>query len=103
MIKPIKSNIGLWISSEPSPENLTNCLKFCWLKVTCCICQSSELEREIEQKTRGDKQGASQKSGRGHGPSSPPPIRTATVALSLLCDLRYSTMEKLSWEFFIHC
>jgi len=22
MIKPIKPNIGLWISSEPSPENL---------------------------------------------------------------------------------
>jgi len=24
MIKPIKPNIGLWISSEPSPESLQN-------------------------------------------------------------------------------
>jgi len=29
MIKPIKLNMGLWISSESSPENLTNRLKFC--------------------------------------------------------------------------
>jgi len=28
-------------------------LKFCWLKVICCTCQSNELEREIKQKTRG--------------------------------------------------
>jgi len=28
-------------------------LKFCWLKVICCICQSNELEREIKQKTGG--------------------------------------------------
>jgi len=26
-------------------------LKFCWLKVICCICQSNELEREIKHKT----------------------------------------------------
>jgi len=39
--------------SEPSPESLTNRLKFFWLKVTCCICQSKELEREIKQKTGG--------------------------------------------------
>ena len=40
----------------------SNRLKFCWLKVICCICQSNELEREIKQKT-GGKRGASQKSG----------------------------------------
>jgi len=31
----------------------------------------------------------------GYGPPRPP-FTTATVALSLLCDVRYSTMEKLS-------
>jgi len=30
------------------------------------------------------------------------PLRTATVALSFLCDIRYSKMEKLSWEFIIY-
>jgi len=51
MVKPIEPNIGLLISSETSPESLKNRLKFCWLKVICCICQSNELEREIRQKT----------------------------------------------------
>jgi len=67
MIKPIKPNIGLRISSEPSPESLKNRLKFCGWKLLC-ICQSKELGREIKQKTEGAKQEASQKSGRGHGP-----------------------------------
>jgi len=102
MIKPMKPNIGLWILSEPSTESLTNRLKFCWLKVMCCICQSNELECEIKQKTGGAKQGASQKSWRSHVLPRPP-LRTATVALSLLCDVRYSTMERLSWEFLIYC
>jgi len=39
----------------------SNRLKFCWLKVICCICQSNELEHEIKQKKLGGKQGASQK------------------------------------------
>jgi len=37
--------------------------------------QSSELEREIKQKTGGDKQGASQKSVRAM--AHPAPLRTA--------------------------
>jgi len=32
-------------------------LRFCWLKVICCICQSNELEREIKQKTGGESRG----------------------------------------------
>ena len=31
----------------------SNRLKFCWMKVICCICQSNKLEREIKQKTEG--------------------------------------------------
>jgi len=53
----------------------SNRLKFCWLKVICCIRQSSELEREITQKNAVDKQGASQKSGKAwptHAPLEPP-------------------------------
>jgi len=34
-------------------RNSSNRLKFCWLKVICCICQSNELECEIKQKTGG--------------------------------------------------
>jgi len=53
-------------------------------------------------KNWGAKQGFSPKSGRGHGPPRSP-LRTATVPLSLLCDVRYSTMERLSWEFLSYC
>jgi len=42
MINPIKPNIGLRISSEPWTESSKR-LKFCWLKVICCICQSNEF------------------------------------------------------------
>ena len=48
MINPIKPNIGLWISSEPSPETL-QIVKI--LLADCCICQWNELERQIKHKT----------------------------------------------------
>jgi len=32
----------------------SNRLKFCRLKVICCICQSNEFEREIKQNTGGE-------------------------------------------------
>jgi len=35
----------------------SNRLKFCWLKVICCICQPNELEREIQHKTGGPSRG----------------------------------------------
>jgi len=38
-------------------------LKYCWPKLTYCICQPNELEQENKKKTRGAKQGAKQKSG----------------------------------------
>jgi len=44
----------------------SNGLKFCWLNVICCICQSNEFEREIKHKIGEAKQGLSQKS-EGHG------------------------------------
>jgi len=31
-------------------------LKYCWPKVTYCICQPNELERKIKKKTGGSKQ-----------------------------------------------
>jgi len=38
-------------------------LKFCWLKLICCLCQSNELEREIKHTTGGDKLGPAQNLG----------------------------------------
>jgi len=38
-------------------------LRFCWLKVICCLCQSNENEHEIEHRTGGPKLGTSQKPG----------------------------------------
>jgi len=52
-------------------------------------------------KKLGGQAGVNQKSGRRHG-SPRHRVRTATVALSLLCDVHYSTVEKLSWEFLIY-
>jgi len=48
-----------------------------------------KLSKKLEAK-----QGPAKNLG-GYGPSRPS-LRTATVALSLLCDVRYSTMENLS-------
>jgi len=47
-----------------------NRLKFCWLKVICCICQSNELEREIKHKTGGPSRVQPKICG-GHGPARP--------------------------------
>jgi len=72
----------------------SNRLKFCWLKVICCICQSNELQREIKQKLWGPSKRPTKRLGVAMAHPGPP--RTATVALTLLCDARYSTMEKSS-------
>ena len=52
-------------------------VKYCWPKVICCMGQSSELEREIKQKTGGQAGGAAKYLG-GHGPPGPP-LRIATA------------------------
>jgi len=44
-------------------------VKYCWPKVICCMGQSSELEREIKQKTGGTSGEVSQKS---RGAMAPP-------------------------------
>ena len=46
-------------------------LKFCWLNVICCICQSRELEREIKQKTGGTNGGPAKNLG-GKAHQGPP-------------------------------
>jgi len=58
------------------------------------MCQSNELEHEIKQKTGEPSRGPAK--NMGWAMAHPGPVRTATVALSFLCDVRYSTMEKLS-------
>ena len=47
-------------------------VKYCWPKVICSMGQSSELEREIKQKTGGASGVASQKSGGPCPPQAPP-------------------------------
>jgi len=49
----------------------SNRLKFCWLKVICCICQSNEFEHEIKQKT-GGKAGGQTKMWGGMANPGPP-------------------------------
>jgi len=61
----------------------SNRLKFCWLNVICCICQSNELERDIKQKTGGGQVGRPAKNLVGRWLTQAP-LRTATVALSFL-------------------
>jgi len=62
-MKPYQTQYRLVNIVSTVARKSSNRLKLCWQKVICCICQSNELEREIKQKTGGDKQGASQKSG----------------------------------------
>jgi len=54
------------------------------------------LNVKLSKKLGGGKLGARQKSGRAIPTQAP--LRIATVALSLLCDVRYSTItiKKLS-------
>ena len=55
--------------SPPGDAHVSNRLKFCWLKVTCCICQSNELEHESQQKNGGPSRGSAK---------ARLPLRTAT-------------------------
>jgi len=90
MVKPIKPNLGLWISSEPSPESLANGLKFCWLKVICCVCQPNELEREIKHKTGVTKQGPA-KNLEGNMTHPGPPLEPSLWRYH--CSVTYVTRQ----------
>jgi len=63
----------------------SNRLKFCWLQVICCICQSNKLEHELKHKTGGPSR-VQPKIWRGHGPPPPP-------ALEPLLDTQFLTMS----------
>jgi len=68
-------NIVRTVARKPA-----NHLKFCWLKVICCICQSNELE--IKQRTVGGKTGGQPKTwGSMAHPGSPlePPLLSVLV------------------------
>jgi len=45
MINPVKPTYSLVNIVETVARKSSNPLKFCWMKVICCICQSNELER----------------------------------------------------------
>ena len=62
MITPIKPNISLRISSEPS-QNVFKSFKVLLVAIICCICQSNELEREIKPKTGEPSRGATKNLG----------------------------------------
>jgi len=99
MIKPIKPNISLWIPSEPSPESVTNRLKFSWRRVTCCCSlyvNQTNLNVKLS-KNCGAKQGASKKSGRGHGLPGPP---LEPPLWRYHCSVMYVTRQWRSYENF---
>jgi len=70
MKNPIKPNRLAKIVRTVARES-SNRLKFCWLNLICCICQSNELEREIKHKTRGSSRVA--KNLGGPWPNQAPP------------------------------
>jgi len=65
-------------------------VKYCWAKVICCMGQSSELEREIKQKTGGQAGGPPKNLG---GPW--PPLRIATARLSIGIEARNEIKNKM--------
>jgi len=50
MIKPIKPNIGLWISSEPSPENLQIIWNFAAWKLSAVYVNQTSLNVTLSKK-----------------------------------------------------
>jgi len=62
MINPIKPNIGLWISSEPSPESLHIVQNFVGWKLSAVYVNQTNLNVKLSTKL-GAKQWASPKSG----------------------------------------
>jgi len=62
VINPIKSNIGLWISSEPSPECLQIVSNFAGWKLSAVYVNQTNLNVKLSTKL-GGKQGGNQKSG----------------------------------------
>jgi len=64
-------------------RKFSNRLKFCWLKVICCICQSNELEREIKNKTGVPSRGPAKNLGRPWPTQAP--LGTTTVN-TLCCE-----------------
>ena len=96
-------------AKEKSREANIN-VKYCRPKVICCMGQSSELEREIKQKSGGESGGASQKSG-GAMASPGPPLESPLVmnfsvlALSVLscfylltCRVLIISLCSLQWH-----
>jgi len=71
MINPIKPNIGLWMSSEPSSESLQIVWNFAGWKLSALYVNQANFNVKLSTKLGGGKQGASQKSG-DHGPHRPP-------------------------------
>jgi len=63
MIKPIKPNIGLWISSEPWPEPLKIVWNFAGWMLSAVYVNQRKLKVKLSIKLGGE-QGASQKPGR---------------------------------------
>jgi len=71
MINSIKPNIGLWISSEPSPESLQIVWHIAGWKSTTVYVNQTHLNVKLSAKLRG-KQRASQKSGGAWSTQAPP-------------------------------
>jgi len=53
MIKPIKPNIGLWISSEPSPESLQIVKNFAGWKLFAVYVNQTNLNVKLSKKLGG--------------------------------------------------
>jgi len=82
MIKRIKPNIDLWISSEPSPESLQIVWNFVGWMLSALYVNQTNLKVKLRRKL-GANRGPAKNLG-DHGPPRPH-LRTTIVVLSLLC------------------
>jgi len=67
MIKLIKPNIGLWLSSESSPETLQIVYNFAGWKFSAVYVNQTNLKVKLSKKLRGQA-GGQPKIWEGHGP-----------------------------------
>jgi len=69
IINPIKPNIGLWISSEPSPKSIQIVKNFVGWKLSAVHVNQTNLNVKLTKKLGPSRRPA--KNLGGHGPPSP--------------------------------
>ena len=95
MIKPIKPNIGLWISSEPSPESLQIVWNFAGWKLSAVYASETSLKMKLSKKLGEPSRGPAKNLG-GAMANPAPSLRTPLWRYH--CTVTYVTRQWRSYH-----